>query len=187
MDYLELLCVCRSEPLRLIERVTIKVSRFYRHAPTFDCLRYRGAGGARRQAQGRTAENLERRDRIAEKRLTRLRCCSKRRQCGNDRSLRRRPQCVRCRASRRLPGIGTGGAAPGTGETLPGAGPIVTAMAIPRAPNRCASACDSRSTTSPAPACPLVKAVSISILCRNLLIYLQFATQERALGTCETR
>lgn len=38
-DYLTLLLTCDHEPLRLIERVTIKVSRFYRHAPTFDCLR----------------------------------------------------------------------------------------------------------------------------------------------------
>ena len=38
-DYLRLLQSCRLEPSRLIERVTIKVSRFYRHAPAFDCLR----------------------------------------------------------------------------------------------------------------------------------------------------
>jgi chemotaxis methyl-accepting protein methylase len=38
--YLELLRTCDSEPQRLIERVAIKVSRFYRHAPTFDCLRH---------------------------------------------------------------------------------------------------------------------------------------------------
>jgi chemotaxis methyl-accepting protein methylase len=38
-EYLHLLRNCELEPLRLIERVAIKVSRFYRHAPTFDCLR----------------------------------------------------------------------------------------------------------------------------------------------------
>jgi chemotaxis methyl-accepting protein methylase len=38
-QYLDLLRTCGSEPRRLIERVAIKVSRFYRHAPTFDCLR----------------------------------------------------------------------------------------------------------------------------------------------------
>lgn len=38
-DYLALLRSCHNEPRRLIERVTIKVSRFYRHAPAFDCLR----------------------------------------------------------------------------------------------------------------------------------------------------
>jgi chemotaxis methyl-accepting protein methylase len=38
-DYLHLLKSSASEPYRLLERITIKVSRFYRHAPTFDHLR----------------------------------------------------------------------------------------------------------------------------------------------------
>ena len=52
IDYLELLSVCRTEPLRLIERVTIKTSRFYRHAPTFDCLRKRVLGELAELRQG---------------------------------------------------------------------------------------------------------------------------------------
>jgi chemotaxis methyl-accepting protein methylase len=38
-DYLARLRRCQDEPGRLIERITIKMSRFYRHPPTFDCLR----------------------------------------------------------------------------------------------------------------------------------------------------
>jgi chemotaxis methyl-accepting protein methylase len=38
-DYLARLRCCGNEPGLLIERITIKLSRFYRHAPTFDCLR----------------------------------------------------------------------------------------------------------------------------------------------------
>jgi chemotaxis methyl-accepting protein methylase len=38
-DYLHLLQTSVSESYRLLERITIKVSRFYRHAPTFDHLR----------------------------------------------------------------------------------------------------------------------------------------------------
>lgn len=52
MDYLALLRSCRSEPLRLIERITIKVSRFYRHAPAFDCLRERVLPQLARQRGG---------------------------------------------------------------------------------------------------------------------------------------
>lgn len=37
--YLELLHSSADEPSRLVERMTIKVSRFYRNKPTFDCLR----------------------------------------------------------------------------------------------------------------------------------------------------
>jgi chemotaxis methyl-accepting protein methylase len=37
--YSELLVRSDWESQQLVERVTIKVSRFYRHAPTFDCLR----------------------------------------------------------------------------------------------------------------------------------------------------
>ncbi len=39
--YLEMVTSCELETLRLLERVTIKVSRFYRNAATFDCLRQR--------------------------------------------------------------------------------------------------------------------------------------------------
>jgi chemotaxis methyl-accepting protein methylase len=38
-DYLEFLRQREGEAARLLEHVTIKVSRFYRHAPTFDALR----------------------------------------------------------------------------------------------------------------------------------------------------
>jgi chemotaxis methyl-accepting protein methylase len=38
-EYLHLLQSSASEPFRVLERITIKVSRFYRHAPTFDHLR----------------------------------------------------------------------------------------------------------------------------------------------------
>jgi len=38
-DYLEFLREREGEAARLLEHVTIKVSRFYRHAPTFDTLR----------------------------------------------------------------------------------------------------------------------------------------------------
>jgi len=38
-EYLEHLLSSTSEPTRLLEKITIKVSRLYRHAPTFDCLR----------------------------------------------------------------------------------------------------------------------------------------------------
>lgn len=37
--YCDLLLTRESEPLQLLERLTIKVSRFYRHAPAFDALR----------------------------------------------------------------------------------------------------------------------------------------------------
>ena len=37
--YLALLTRSPEETARLVERVTIKVSRFYRNAPAFDCLR----------------------------------------------------------------------------------------------------------------------------------------------------
>ena len=39
-DYLRVLRGSAEEPFRLLERLTIKVSRFYRHAPTFDHLAY---------------------------------------------------------------------------------------------------------------------------------------------------
>lgn len=38
-EYLELLEATEDESLRLLERITIKVSRFYRNPPTFDALR----------------------------------------------------------------------------------------------------------------------------------------------------
>src|SRR4030095_1033354 len=38
-DYLEYLRQREGEAARLLEHVTIKVSRFYRHAPAFDALR----------------------------------------------------------------------------------------------------------------------------------------------------
>jgi chemotaxis methyl-accepting protein methylase len=38
-EYLGLLRTIPAEPFRLLERITIKVSRFYRHAPAFDHLR----------------------------------------------------------------------------------------------------------------------------------------------------
>jgi chemotaxis methyl-accepting protein methylase len=38
-EYLGLLRTMPAEPFRLLERITIKVSRFYRHAPAFDHLR----------------------------------------------------------------------------------------------------------------------------------------------------
>lgn len=38
-DYLELLRLREGEAERLLEQLTIKVSRFYRHAPAFECLR----------------------------------------------------------------------------------------------------------------------------------------------------
>jgi chemotaxis methyl-accepting protein methylase len=38
-EYLDLLRTTPAEPFRLLERITIKVSRFYRHAPAFDHLR----------------------------------------------------------------------------------------------------------------------------------------------------
>ena len=38
-EYLSLLRTSAAEPFRLLERITIKVSRFYRHAPAFDHLR----------------------------------------------------------------------------------------------------------------------------------------------------
>lgn len=39
-QYLHILESDRAEPLRLLERITIKVSRFYRNAVTFDALRH---------------------------------------------------------------------------------------------------------------------------------------------------
>jgi len=38
-DYLALLRSSAAEPISLLEKITIKVSRLYRHAPTFNCLR----------------------------------------------------------------------------------------------------------------------------------------------------
>jgi two-component system CheB/CheR fusion protein len=38
-DYFALLQSSAVEPARLLEKITIKVSRLYRHAPTFNCLR----------------------------------------------------------------------------------------------------------------------------------------------------
>ncbi len=38
-EYLQRLLGSADEPFRLVERITIKVSRFYRHAHTFDYLR----------------------------------------------------------------------------------------------------------------------------------------------------
>ena len=52
-DYLQLLRQCEGEAARLLEHVTIKVSRFYRHAPTFDLLRRQVLPELARQANGR--------------------------------------------------------------------------------------------------------------------------------------
>jgi Methylase of chemotaxis methyl-accepting proteins len=53
-DYLQLLRQREGEAARLLEHVTIKVSRFYRHAPTFDVLRQEVLPELARQANGRT-------------------------------------------------------------------------------------------------------------------------------------
>jgi chemotaxis methyl-accepting protein methylase len=52
-DYLEFLRQREGEAARLLEHVTIKVSRFYRHAPTFDALRREVLPELARQAGGR--------------------------------------------------------------------------------------------------------------------------------------
>lgn len=52
-DYLHLLRQREGEAARLLEHVTIKVSRFYRHAPTFDVLRRQVLPELARQADGR--------------------------------------------------------------------------------------------------------------------------------------
>ena len=52
-DYLQLLRQREGEAARLLEHVTIKVSRFYRHAPTFDTLRRQVLPELARQADGR--------------------------------------------------------------------------------------------------------------------------------------
>ncbi|HKU14740.1 MAG TPA: protein-glutamate O-methyltransferase CheR [Steroidobacteraceae bacterium] len=52
-DYLQLLRQREGEAARLLEHVTIKISRFYRHAPTFDMLRRQVLPELARQAQGR--------------------------------------------------------------------------------------------------------------------------------------
>ncbi len=52
-DYLQFLRQREGEAARLLEHVTIKVSRFYRHAPTFDALRREVLPELVRQADGR--------------------------------------------------------------------------------------------------------------------------------------
>jgi chemotaxis methyl-accepting protein methylase len=52
-DYLELLRDREGEAARLLEHVTIKVSRFYRHTPAFDALRREVLPELARQADGR--------------------------------------------------------------------------------------------------------------------------------------
>ena len=52
-DYLQFLRQREGEAARLLEHVTIKVSRFYRHAPTFDALRRQVLPELARQVQGR--------------------------------------------------------------------------------------------------------------------------------------
>jgi chemotaxis methyl-accepting protein methylase len=53
-DYLQLLRQREGEAARLLEHVTIKVSRFYRHAPAFDLLRREVLPELARQANGRS-------------------------------------------------------------------------------------------------------------------------------------
>lgn len=52
-DYLEFLRHTTDEAQQLLERLTIKVSRFYRHAPGFDCLRHSVLPELQRAASGR--------------------------------------------------------------------------------------------------------------------------------------
>jgi len=52
-DYLQFLRQREGEAARLLEHVTIKVSRFYRHAPTFDTLRREVLPEFARHAEGR--------------------------------------------------------------------------------------------------------------------------------------
>jgi chemotaxis methyl-accepting protein methylase len=52
-DYLQFLLQREGEAARLLEHVTIKVSRFYRHAPTFDKLRREVLPELARHADGR--------------------------------------------------------------------------------------------------------------------------------------
>jgi chemotaxis methyl-accepting protein methylase len=52
-DYLQFLRQREGEAARLLEHVTIKVSRFYRHAPTFDALRRQVLPELARQVEGR--------------------------------------------------------------------------------------------------------------------------------------
>ena len=52
-DYLHLLRQREGEAARLLEHVTIKVSRFYRHAPTFETLRREVVPELARQSDGR--------------------------------------------------------------------------------------------------------------------------------------
>jgi chemotaxis methyl-accepting protein methylase len=53
-DYLQFLRQREGEAARLLEHVTIKVSRFYRHAPTFEMLRRQVLPDLARQAHGRS-------------------------------------------------------------------------------------------------------------------------------------
>lgn len=53
-DYLQLLRQRESEAARLLEHVTIKVSRFYRHTPTFDMLRREVLPELARRADGKS-------------------------------------------------------------------------------------------------------------------------------------
>jgi len=52
-DYLHVLRQREGEAARLLEHVTIKVSRFYRHAPTFETLRREVVPELARQSDGR--------------------------------------------------------------------------------------------------------------------------------------
>lgn len=52
-DYLQLLRQRENEAARLLEHVTIKVSRFYRHTPAFDMLRRQVLPELARQADGK--------------------------------------------------------------------------------------------------------------------------------------
>lgn len=52
-DYLQFLRQREGEAARLLEHVTIKVSRFYRHAPTFETLRRQVLPELARRANGR--------------------------------------------------------------------------------------------------------------------------------------
>jgi chemotaxis methyl-accepting protein methylase len=52
-DYLQFLRQREGEAARLLEHVTIKVSRFYRHAPTFETLRRQVLPELARRADGR--------------------------------------------------------------------------------------------------------------------------------------
>jgi chemotaxis methyl-accepting protein methylase len=73
-DYLEFLRQREGEAARLLEHVTIKVSRFYRHAPAFDALRREVLPELARQANGRCRFGAW--DAVAARNRTRSRCCS---------------------------------------------------------------------------------------------------------------